>query len=199
MKKKLLLFVLLSCYIFGNISNTRYGPGLDIGSKGSGVFFNYLVGNNQKNLDLLCELRYFDIKGETESIVYDYWTNQYVTISGQNLILIPILAGVNYHPFAGQIANNFSPFITFRGGTNLAIDGKEGDGSYKQKWSKAKTHWSMAGFIGAGIEFRWYNQSSIALHIGSDILKLSQKADEKDDYSGLLIHISFNKFIKKDY
>ena len=199
MKKKLLLFVLLSCYIFGNISNTRYGPGLDIGSKGSGVFFNYLVGNNQKNLDLLCELRYFDIKGETESIVYDYWTNQYVTISGQNLILIPILVGVNYHPFAGQIANNFSPFITIRGGTNLAIDGKEGDGSYKQKWSKAKTHWSMAGFIGVGIEFRWYNQSSIALHIGSDILKLSQKADEKDDYSGLLIHISFNKFIKKDY
>ena len=199
MKKKLLLFVLLSCYIFGNISNTRYGPGLDIGSKGSGVFFNYLVGNNQKNLDLLCELRYFDIKGETESIVYDYWTNQYVTISGQNLILIPILVGVNYHPFAGQIANNFSPFITIRGGTNLAIDGKEGDESYKQKWSKAKTHWSMAGFIGAGIEFRWYNQSSIALHIGSDILKLSQKADEKDDYSGLLIHISFNKFIKKDY
>ena len=199
MKKKLLLFVLLSCYIFGNISNTRYGPGLDIGSKGSGVFFNYLVGNNQKNLDLLCELRYFDIKGETESIVYDYWTNQYVTISGQNLILIPILVGVNYHPFAGQIANNFSPFITIRGGTNLAIDGKEGDGSYKQKWSKAKTYWSMAGFIGAGIEFRWYNQSSIALHIGSDILKLSQKADEKDDYSGLLIHISFNKFLQKDY
>ena len=199
MKKKLLLFVLLSCYIFGNISNTRYGPGLDIGSKGSGVFFNYLVGNNQKNLDLLCELRYFDIKGETESIVYDYWTNQYVTISGQNLILIPILVGVNYHPFAGQIANNFSPFITIRGGTNLAIDGKEGDESYKQKWSKAKTHWSMAGFIGAGIEFRWYNQSSIALHIGSDILKLSQKADEKEDYSGLLIHISFNRFIKNSY
>ncbi len=199
MKKKLLLFVLISSYIFGNISNTRYGPGLDIGSKGSGVFFNYLVGNNQKNLDLLCELRYFDIKGETESIVYDYWTNQYVTISGQNLILIPILVGVNYHPFAGQIANNFSPFITIRGGTNLAIDGKEGDGSYKQKWSKAKTYWSTAGFIGAGIEFRWYNQSSIALHIGSDILKLSQKADEKDDYSGLLIHISFNKFLQKDY
>lgn len=199
MKKKLLLFVLLSSYIFGNISNTRYGLGLDVGSKGSGVFFNYLVGNNRKNLDLLCELRYFDIKGDTESIVYDYWTNQYITISGQNLILIPMLVGVNYHPFAGQIANNFSPFLTIRGGTNLAIDGKEGDGSYKEKWIKAITHWSMAGFIGAGIEFRWYNQSSIALHIGSDILKLSQKADEKDDYSGLLIHISFNKFIKKDY
>jgi len=195
--KSLLFFILLSGFIFGDINNTRYGAGLDIGSKGSGIFFNYLIGNTEKNLDILCELRYFDIKGETESIVYDYWTGQYITISGQNLILIPFLVGVNYHPFAGKIANNFSPFITLRGGTNLAIDGEEGDGSYKQKWSKAKTHWSNAGFIGAGVEFRWYNQSSIALHIGADILKLSQKADEKDDYSGLLIHISFNRFVKK--
>ena len=36
------------------------------------------------------------------------------------------MVGVNYHPFAGQIANNFSPFITIRGGTTFAIDGKEG-------------------------------------------------------------------------
>ena len=197
--KSLLVIILSSCFIIGDISNTRYGAGLDIGSKGSGIFLNYLIGNNEKNLDVLCELRYFDIKGETESILYDPWTNQWITISGQNLILIPFFVGVNYHPFAGQIANNFSPFITLRGGTNLAIDGKEGDGGYKQNWSKAKTHWSTAGFIGAGIEFRWYNQSSIALHIGSDIFKLSQKADEKDDYSGLLIHISFNRFLKNSY
>ena len=81
--------------------------------------------------------------------VYDYWTNQYTTISGQNLILMPFMVGVNYHPFAGEIANNFSPFITIRGGTTFAIDGKEGSGSYKQKWSKAETHWSPAGFVGA--------------------------------------------------
>ena len=41
-------------------------------------------------------------------------------------------------PFAGQIANNFSPFITIRGGTTFAIDGKEGVGSYKEKWGKCK-------------------------------------------------------------
>ena len=33
---------------------------------------------------------------------------------------------------------------------------------------------------------------------GSDILKLSQKADDKDDYSGLLIHIAFNRFKKNN-
>tara|TARA_B100001057_G_scaffold251354_1_gene251617 strand:- start:3 stop:599 length:597 start_codon:yes stop_codon:yes gene_type:complete len=190
-----IIFV-LGNFIYSTSSNNRVGAGLDIGSNGSGIFFNYLSGNNKKNFDLVGEIRYFDIKGETESIVYDYWTNQYVTISGQNLLFIPALVGFNYHPFAGQIANNFSPFITIRGGLNLSIDGKEGNGSYNKIWRKAKTQWSSAGFIGGGIEFRWYNQSSVALHIGSDIIKLKQEADQKKDYSGLLIHISFNRFIK---
>ena len=194
---KYLVFIILPFnLVFGNIANNRYGAGIDIGSKGSGFFFNYLIGNIEKNLDVVFEARYFDIKGETEMYVYDYWTNQYTTISGQNLILMPFMVGVNYHPFAGEIANNFSPFITIRGGTTFAIDGKEGSGSYKQKWSKAETHWSPAGFVGTGIEFRWYNQTSVVLHIGSDILKLSQQADNRDDYSGLLIHIAFNRFIK---
>ena len=195
---KYFIFLILSTnIIFGNFSNKRYGAGVDIGSKGSGFFFNYLIGNTAKNLDIICEARYFDIKGDTEMYVYDYWTNQYTTISGQNLILMPFMIGFNYHPFAGEIANNFSPFVTIRGGTTFAIDGKEINGSFKQKWGKAKTHWSPAGFIGAGIEFRWLNQSSVVLHIGSDILKLSQKADNKDDYSGLLIHIAFNRFTKQ--
>ena len=193
----LIYLILFSNIIFGDSANKRYGAGIDIGSKGSGFFFNYLIGNSAKNLDLITEARYFDIKGDTEMYVYDYWTNQYTTISGQNLILMPILIGVNYHLFAGKIANNFSPFITVRGGTTFAIDGKEGSGSYKQKWSKAKTHWSPAGFVGGGIDFRWLNQSSMVLHIGYDILKLSQKADNVDDYSGLLIHIAFNRFNKK--
>ena len=193
---RFLFLLLISLNSIIASSNKRYGAGLDIGSKGSGIFFNYLSGNVEKNFDFVGEIRYFDIKGDTESIVYDYWTNQYVTISGQNLLFIPMFVGFNYHPFVGKIANNFSPFITFRGGLNFSIDGKEGNGSYKETWGKADTQWSTAGFIGGGIEFRWYNQSSIALHIGSDIIKLKKKADQKTDYSGLLIHISFNRFIK---
>ena len=162
---RFIFLLLISLNFIIASSNKRYGAGLDIGSKGSGIFFNYLSGNVEKNFDLVGEIRYFDIKGDTESIVYDYWTNQYVTISGQNLLFIPMLVGFNYHPFAGKIANNFSPFITFRGGLNFSIDGKEGNGSYKETWIKADTQWSTAGFIGGGIEFRWYNQSSIALHL----------------------------------
>jgi hypothetical protein len=182
--------------IFAGGLNTRFGAGLDVGSRGSGIFLNYLYGNNKKFFDIIGEVRYFDIKGETESIVYDNWTNQYITISGQNLLFIPALVGFNYHPFAGKIANNFSPFVTIRGGLNLSIDGREGDGSYKKIWRKAETQWSPIAFFGGGVEFRWYNQSSVALHIGADIIKLKKEADQKKDYSGLLIHISFNRFIQ---
>ena len=194
-KFSIILFFFINVIFAGGL-NTRFGAGLDVGSRGSGIFLNYLYGNNKKNIDIIGEVRYFDIKGETESIVYDNWTNQYITISGQNLLFIPALVGFNYHPFAGKIANNFSPFVTLRGGLNLSIDGREGDGSYKKIWRKAETQWSPIAFFGGGVEFRWYNQSSVALHIGADIIKLKKEADQKKDYSGLLIHISFNRFIQ---
>ena len=89
MRFLVVIFIFFSLLV-GQSPNTRFGAGLDIGSKGSGFFFNYLMGNLDKNLDLVCEARYYDIKGETEMYVYDYWTNQYTTISGQNLILMPL-------------------------------------------------------------------------------------------------------------
>ena len=196
-KIPIILFIIINV-IFAGGANTRFGAGLDIGSRGSGIFLNYLHGNNKKNFDIVGEVRYFDIKGETESIVWDYIMQEYVTIGGQNLLFIPALVGFNYYPFAGKIANNFSPFVTIRGGLNFSIDGKEGDGSYKKIWRKAETQWSTFAFFGGGIEFRWYNQSSVALHIGTDIIKLRKEADQKKDYSGLLIHISFNRFIQNE-
>ena len=99
--------------------------------------------------------------------------------------------------FAGKIANNFSPFLTMRLGASLAIDGAEDVSGFDNIWSGASTFWSPAGFIGGGIEFRWLNRSSVSLHVGYDILKLTEKADNQDDYSGMLIHIAFNRFFKK--
>ena len=63
MKFSLPLIFIIVNFIFSTSSNNRVGAGLDIGSKGSGIFFNYLSGNNKKNFDFVGELRYFDIKG----------------------------------------------------------------------------------------------------------------------------------------
>jgi len=195
--KYLLILFLSTSMMVASFPNKRYGGGIDIGSKGSGFFFNYIMGNLKENLDIIYELRYLDIKGETELIVIDYYTGQPNTIGKQNLILLPMFMGINYHPFAGKIANNFSPFLTMRLGASLAIDGAEDVSGFNNIWSDASTFWSPAGFIGGGIEFRWLNRSSVSLHVGYDILKLTKKADNQDDYSGMLIHIAFNRFFKK--
>ena len=189
-------YLVFPIVVLGQISNVQYGLGLDIGSAGSGIFFNHIWTNTDETMGIITEFRFFDVKGDEETIVYDYWTNQYSTVGGQNLVLLPILMGVNYFPFAGQIANNFSPFITLRCGPIFTIDGEETGNSFKEQWGNSQTHWSFGGFIGAGIEFKWVNLSSVILHIGADILPLSQKADDKDDYSGMLIHIAFNRFRK---
>ena len=57
--KLLVTFLIFISISAGQSSNTRYGAGLDIGSKGSGFFFNYLMGNLEKSLDVVCEVRYY--------------------------------------------------------------------------------------------------------------------------------------------
>ena len=44
MKFSLPLIFIIVNFIFSTSSNNRLGAGLDIGSKGSGIFFNYLLG-----------------------------------------------------------------------------------------------------------------------------------------------------------
>ena len=102
MKFSLPLIFIIVNFIFSTSSNNRLGAGLDIGSKGSGIFFNYLSGNNKKNFDFVGEIRYFDIKGETETIVRDPFTYELTTIGGQNLLFIPVLVGFNYHPYSSD-------------------------------------------------------------------------------------------------
>ena len=69
MKFLFLLLILFSVSI-GKSSNIRYGAGLDIGSKGSGFFFNYVIGNLDKNLDLVFESRNLCLKSVSSSFSY---------------------------------------------------------------------------------------------------------------------------------
>ena len=106
-KMKIIVYYLaFPILIVGQFSSVQYGLGFDIGSSGSGIFFNHMWTNTSETASIVAELRYFDVKGDEETIVYDYWTNQYSTVGGQNLILLPMLLGGNYYPFAGMIANN---------------------------------------------------------------------------------------------
>ena len=69
-------------------------------------------------------------------------------------------------------------------------------GEFLQRWRNAETHWSTGGFFGIGAELRLINMTSVMIHIGYEYLPLSRIADGNNDYSGLLIHIAFNRLKK---
>ena len=105
--------------------------------------------------------------------------------------MLPFFFGTNYYLFNGKIENNFSPFLTLRLGGVLVVDGDE-VGSFKQRWSNPETQLTPGGFIGAGIDFKMVGQTSVSVMIGLEILPYKE-FDGSDNFTGRLIHISFNR------
>ena len=186
-----LIFFFVPLLLFGQFDYVLTGFGLDIGSSGSGIFVTRHYMHVSDKFSLNGEWRFYDMKADEETVVYNYW-GEPVNIGGISLVMMPIFFGGNYYPFAGKIENNFSPFMTFRGGPIFTLDGDE-TGSFSERWSNSKSQWSFGGFIGVGIDFKWVSQSMVTLMVGGEILPLREAADTKKDYSGLLIHIAFSR------
>ena len=182
-------FISILC---GQFEQPYYGFGLDIGSSGSGLFINGQMSHNSKKYSLNAELRFYDIKDPNESIVYDPYYGTTRAIGGVSLIMVPIFIGSNYYPFINKIDNNFSPFLAMRGGGLFTVNGAE-VGSFWQRWKNVETQFTMGGFFGFGIDFKLYGQTTVSPMVGYEILPLENEADGQKDYSGMLIHIAFNR------
>ena len=176
----------------GQFDQAFNGFGLDIGSSGSGMFITRQLTHTSEIYSLNGELRFYDIKADDETIVYDYYTGQYQSVGGKSLFMMPLLIGANYYPFTGKIENNFSPFITARAGAVLTVDGKE-FGTFSERWKNPDTQISPGGFIGIGIDLKMVGQSSVSTMVGLELLPLNEQADGQNNYSGFLIHLSFNR------
>ena len=187
-----ILFSLTFCSIlFADFNQIYNGFGLDIGTSGSGIFVTRQAIHHSENYSLNAELRFYDIKASDETIVYNYYSGQYQTVGGKSLVMLPFLLGTNYYLFNGKIENNFSPFLTLRMGGVLVLDGDE-EGSFKQRWSDPKIQLTPGGFIGAGMDFKMVGQTSVSVMIGLEILPYKE-FDGSDNFTGRLIHISFNR------
>ena len=178
--------------MWGQFEPAYYGFGLDIGSSGSGFFLNGQIPHSSKKLSVNAELRFYDIKDPNESMVYDPYYGTTRTIGGISLIMLPIFVGGNYYPFVDKIQNNFSPFIALRGGGLFTLNGAE-EGPFKDRWNNVDVQFTLGGFSGIGVEFKMYGRTTISPMVGYEMLPLKYKADGKIDYSGMLIHIAFNR------
>ena len=189
---KLFFSCLFISLLWGQFEPAYYGFGLDIGSSGSGFFLNGQIPHSSKKLSVNAELRFYDIKDPNESMVYDPYYGTTRTIGGISLIMLPIFVGGNYYPFVDKIQNNFSPFIALRGGGLFTLNGAE-EGPFIDRWNNVDVQFTLGGFFGIGVEFRMYGRTSISPMVGYEMLPLKYKADGKIDYSGMLIHIAFNR------
>ena len=54
-------------------------------------------------------------------------------------------------------------------------------------------HLNQGGFLGLGIDFKMVGQTSVSVMLGFELLPLKTEIDQMQDYSGTLIHISFNR------
>ena len=191
---KLLIFV-FPVFLLGQFDQVTNGFGLDIGSSGSGMFImrNYIHASEK--LALNGEVRFYDIKADDETIVYDYYTGQYKSVGGKSLVMFPVFVGGNYYPFVGKIENNFSPFIAIKGGVVTTVNGDE-FGHFRRRWKEPTIQYTPGGFLGVGIDFKIVGQSSVMVMVGFEYLPLKKETDGKKDYSGFLIHLSFNRRAK---
>ena len=189
---KIFFSFLFPVLLLGQFDQAFNGFGLDIGSSGSGMFITRQLTHTSEIYSLNGELRFYDIKADDETIVYDYYTGQYQSVGGKSLFMMPLLIGANYYPFTGKIENNFSPFITARAGAVLTVDGKE-FGTFSERWKNPDTQISPGGFIGIGIDLKMVGQSSVSTMVGLELLPLNEQAAGQNNYSGFLIHLSFNR------
>ena len=193
--KKILTILIWSIIISNNFAQMKKGVGLTTGTQGSGIHF---IGDWKLNEKIYYgfEVRYFDIKNETEIPVYNQYTGQYINVGDKALVLLPFFATARWLPFEGKIANNFSPFVQAKLGPILAIDGNEQHRSFKNRWRKAPTIFTYGGQLVMGASFRQMSGSAISASIGYEFLPMGQTVDDKNNYDGMAINITWTFGLK---
>jgi len=112
-----------------------------------------------------------DVKDDGEMEYINYYTGQTQVPGKKNrLLMLPLMASVQYRLFHDEIVDNFRPYVTAGAGPTTLfvspyarlVDYANGDGSVTQIAEKVdffeslkygKAHTTLGGFIGAGAYF----------------------------------------------
>jgi outer membrane protein W len=134
---------------------------------GLGMFYRYELTDE---FSLMLNFAISDVKDETEFEQYDYYGNSFVPGKKNRLLLIPLMASVQYRLFKDDIVDNFRPFINAGLGPTMVFVAPYAhpttyyysDGSYYTDPGKidfftslkyGKMRYSLGGYIGAGAYF----------------------------------------------
>ena len=128
---------------------------------GLGMFYRYEIDDEYS---FTTTLAISDVSDDSEIEQYDFWGNSFIPGKQNRLLLIPVMASVQYRLFKDDIVDNFRPFITAGLGPTMVFVSPYLTGAYdilgepiKRDFFTSlkfgKMHYTVGGFIGAGLNF----------------------------------------------
>lgn len=166
-----------------------YGVSIESESHGSalGAFYSIRVGPMMK---VLVHAKILNI-AEGLPLV-DTWTGRVFETGGANLVLLPLIGGITYHPFEGKIANNFSPLMAFGLGPTLILDLAE-IGDFFDQWRNMESRIHAGAFGGVGVEIPVGASSFMTVMLGYDYLPMGRTVDGRTHYSGTVLKFMYGR------
>ena len=189
--KKLIILLIISVG-FGQMSSPKNGAGLNIGERGAGIFYHRHIKSFDK-AKIGGTIRWTDIRPSKEIPRYNYYTGTYENKNTVSLAIFPVFGTFNYYPFEGQIANNFSPFVSLKAGPVLVLDADEEIENFIKRWSKPSGSLAYGGNIGVGVEFRQPGKYYYSIEFSYDLIKLSKTIDSYNNLNGTVFSFSIHR------
>lgn len=190
--KRLAFIIVVISLGYGQISSAKHGAGLNVGDRGAGIFYHRHI-KSYENIKIGTTIRWFDIRPPEEIPSYNYYTGQYENKNTISLAIFPLFGTINFYPFEGKIANNFSPYISAKLGPVLVIDADANIKSFSERWFNADSKFTYGGNIGIGVEFRQPGKFHYSVEFSYDLIPLSSVIGNYSNLNGTVLSFSIHR------
>ena len=190
--KRLVFIIIVISLGYGQINSTKHGVGLNVGDRGGGIFYHRHI-KSYENIKLGTTIRWLDIRPPEEIPSYNYYTGQYENTNTVSLVIFPLFGTLNYYPFEGKIANNFSPYISIKLGPVLVLDADANIKSFTNRWFNAESKFTYGGNIGVGVEFRQPGKVHYSVEFSYDIIPLNSTIGNYNNLNGTVLSFSIHR------
>jgi len=190
--KRLAFIIIVITLGYGQISSAKQGVGLNIGDRGAGIFYHRNI-KSYNVFKLGATIRWLDIRPPEEIPAYNYYTGRYENKNKISLAIFPLFGTINFYPFEGKIANNFSPYISAKFGPVLILDADANIKSFSERWFNADSKFTYGGNIGIGVEFRQPGKFHYSIEFTYDLIPLSSTIDDYSNLNGTVLSFSIHR------
>ena len=190
--KRLAFIIIVITIGYGQISSAKNGVGLNVGDRGAGIFYHRNI-KSYNVFKLGATIRWLDIRPPEEIPTYNYYTGRYENKNTVSLAIFPLFGTINFYPFEGKIANNFSPYISAKFGPVLVLDADATVNSFSERWFSADSKFTYGGNMGIGVEFRQPGKYHYSVEFSYDLIPLNNSIDNYSNLNGTVLSFSIHR------